>query len=253
MGIDGETVPTLQEGQSVAVDLSNGVQINTANVAAPDVPTTNGVVHVIDEVLVNDAIVGALPSQNIVEVASGVEDLSTLVQLLGAYPDLVEVLQSDNMGTGFTVFAPTNAAFEAISDVVGTLTEEEVRDVLLYHVVPAVAYSSSLTDGQEVPTNFGDQTVEVDLSNGVQINGANVGLADVATTNGVVHVIDAVLIPQLVEIPEDGGNDDDDGLSGGEVAGIVIGCLAGVALIAGAVAFSKPKSNDSSVFQKLSA
>jgi hypothetical protein len=110
---------------------------------------------------------------------------------------LVETLS----GTGpFTVFAPTDAAFAALpagtvetllADPTGTLTQ-----ILLYHVVGAQALSTDLTNGQTVATLQG-QTVTVTINaEGVFINNAQVTVADIVTDNGVIHVIDAVLLPQ---------------------------------------------------------
>ncbi len=110
--------------------------------------------------------------------------------------DLVETLEGDGP---FTVFAPTNAAFEAIASV--TLTPEELVTVLTYHVVDGNVRSGELSNGNVTTRNLQDVTVTI---NGGSVtltdsndNVVNVVLADVQGTNGVVHVIDAVLLPQL--------------------------------------------------------
>ena len=193
---NGASIATLS-GQTVSIDLSEGVAVNDANVALADVATTNGVVHVVDGVLVNDEIVAALPSLNIVETAISVPELSTLVELVVRL-NLQDVLASDNSGAGFTVFAPTNDAFAAIPNI-DEIDDATLTDILLYHVVGAgIAYSSSLTDGQAIPT-LTEENVVVDLSEGVRINDSDVVIADVATTNGVVHVIDEVLFPPITD------------------------------------------------------
>jgi transforming growth factor-beta-induced protein len=223
-----------------------GIQIGNGNVNLDlaNVPNTNGVVHVMDEVLVNDDIVAALPSDNIVELAVANEDLSTLVSVLSEYPDLLELLAGDGE-SGYTVFAPTNAAFAAIEDIVAELDEDSLRDILLYHVAPTVRYSSSLADGDRIATAL-DRSVTVDTTGGVFINDAEVAIPDVAAANGVVHVVDSVLIPP----PH--SHDDDEGLSDGAIVGIVIGCIAGLVLVGLAVANTREEEK-SDLTQPLSS
>jgi uncharacterized surface protein with fasciclin (FAS1) repeats len=103
----------------------------------------------------------------------------------------------------FTVFAPTNAAFEALpAGVLDALLLPENKDalakILTYHVVSGSVMAADITDG-DVATVEG-QNVTLSTANGVTVNGANVVIADVATDNGVVHVIDAVLIPSDVDV-----------------------------------------------------
>jgi uncharacterized surface protein with fasciclin (FAS1) repeats len=111
-------------------------------------------------------------------------------------------LADDLSGPGpFTVFAPTDAAFAALpSGTIETLLTDPtgtLAQILLYHVVGAQALSTDLSDGQTITTLLGeDITVTID-TNGVMINNAMVVVADILADNGVVHVIDAVLIPQL--------------------------------------------------------
>lgn len=137
------------------------------------------------------------PSMNIVETAINTPTLSTLVTAVQS-ADLVEALSDEN--TELTVFAPTNDAFAEIQDTVDTLLEPEnkadLQNVLQYHVVPGKVMSSDLSDGMEVTALNGDiLTVTINENGEVFINDAQVVLADVETSNGVVHVIDAVLVP----------------------------------------------------------
>jgi uncharacterized surface protein with fasciclin (FAS1) repeats len=134
--------------------------------------------------------------QDIVGLAQGNADLSTLVTAVST-AELVETLQ----GTGpFTVFAPTNAAFDALGDdQVQSLLEPENRDqltsVLTYHVVPGELTASDLSDGQTLDTVAGETlTVEID-GDQVTVGDATVVEPNVEASNGVVHVIDAVLTP----------------------------------------------------------
>ncbi len=138
-----------------------------------------------------------VPSKNIVENAVGSADHTTLVAAVTA-AGLAETLS----GTGpFTVFAPTNAAFEKLPKgaVEGLLKPEAKADltsVLTYHVVPGAVKAADLKDGQKIKTVQG-QELTVSIKDGkVMINGATVTIADVISSNGVTHVIDAVLMPK---------------------------------------------------------
>lgn len=134
-------------------------------------------------------------SDNIVLVAQATPDLSTLVEALTA-AELAETLE----GPGpYTVFAPTNQAFEALGGTLDTLLEpknqEELAEILTYHVVPGELTSSELSDGQMLETVQGDSLeVKIDGEE-VTVNGATVVSPDVEASNGVVHVIDEVLLP----------------------------------------------------------
>lgn len=133
-------------------------------------------------------------SQDIVAVAQGTEDLSTLVEAVTA-ADLAETLQGEGP---FTVFAPTNAAFEALPE--GALDEllqnkQELTDVLTYHVVEGEMRAADLEDGQTLTTVNGEElTVSIE-GDEVRVGDATVAMPDVAASNGVVHVIDSVLMP----------------------------------------------------------
>jgi uncharacterized surface protein with fasciclin (FAS1) repeats len=109
--------------------------------------------------------------------------------------ELVETLKGEGP---FTVFAPTNAAFEALPEgTLGELLLEENKDqlaaVLTYHVVAGAVLSTDLANGDVETVNGKSVTISVD--DGVMVNDANVIIADIVTSNGVVHVIDAVLLP----------------------------------------------------------
>ncbi|AXJ02402.1 transforming growth factor-beta-induced protein [Cyclonatronum proteinivorum] len=132
---------------------------------------------------------------SIVEIAVANEEFSTLVSALQS-AELVAALEGEGP---FTVFAPTNDAFAAIAEVVETLTPEQLTNVLLYHVLDTRVLSGDITDGIEVPTLLEGQNLTVNVVDGnVVINGnATVIAADVEGRNGVIHVIDAVLVPEL--------------------------------------------------------
>jgi uncharacterized surface protein with fasciclin (FAS1) repeats len=136
------------------------------------------------------------PSMNIVETAVATPSLSTLVAAVQA-ADLVDALSDEN--TQLTVFAPTNDAFAAIQETVDSLllpeNKADLQNVLQYHVVSGKVMSTDLSDGMEVTALNGD-TLTISIEDGkVMINDAEVTLADVETSNGVVHVIDTVLVP----------------------------------------------------------
>ena len=136
-------------------------------------------------------------TQDIVATASSTPELSTLVAAVTA-AELVETLQ----GAGpFTVFAPVNDAFAGLpaGTVDNLLKPENIADlqgILTYHVVPGAVHAADLTDGMVVETVNG-KSITINVSDaGVSINGgATVTTADVKTSNGVVHIINAVLLP----------------------------------------------------------
>lgn len=179
------------------VDVTGGVTFNgTASPITTDVETTNGTVHIIDEVMLPPSIVNlALNNPNFTSLVDALtrSDLTT---------DYISILSSDGP---FTVFAPTNAAFQALLDSnsdwnsLADIPTATLDAVLTYHVLSgANVQSSQFTDDQEVATLGGNITI--DLSDGAKIEttssqSVNIILTDVQGTNGVVHAIDAVLIP----------------------------------------------------------
>jgi len=207
---DGQVIKTV-EGQSLTVRLVAGlVFINSAQVTTADVEASNGVVHIIDGVLLPRA--GPSPpaptpappapaGKSIAAIAVATPDLSTLVTALTA-ADLVGTLS--NPGP-FTVFAPTNEAFAKLDPLFLKLLLDPknvavLQKVLTYHVVQGqIAFSKNLMNGEQIKTVEGnDVTVHIAkklFSKTVMINDATVTTADVAASNGVVHIIDTVLLP----------------------------------------------------------
>lgn len=139
------------------------------------------------------------PAGTIVDIASGTPELSTLVTAVGA-AGLVDTLN----GAGpLTVFAPTDEAFAALpAGVLDALLMPENKDtlakILTYHVVPGKVMAADVTDGS-VATVEG-QLVTLSTSNGVTVDGATVVTPDIEASNGVIHVIDAVILPPDVDI-----------------------------------------------------
>ncbi|MEM6299199.1 MAG: fasciclin domain-containing protein [Bacteroidota bacterium] len=184
------TLATAQGDNPVSLytQTTAGVVINgTVNVITADLEADNGVVHVIDEVL--------LPP-TITEFAIANPNFTELVKALGR-ANLVDAVSSEGP---FTVFAPTNAAFEALYAQLGVSSVEEIdvetlTQVLLYHVVAGNVREENLSSG-DVETLNGE-SVTISLEDGATINGrTNITLTNVQGINGVVHAIDAVLLPE---------------------------------------------------------
>ncbi|MGC9419774.1 MAG: fasciclin domain-containing protein [Rhodovulum sp.] len=134
---------------------------------------------------------------DIVDIAGSNEQFSTLVAAVTA-ADLVHTLKGDGP---FTVFAPTNAAFDALPPgTVETLLKPENKDqlvkVLTYHVVPGAVTSDQLAGQRLNVATVQGQTVHIDGTHGVRVNKARVTSADIMASNGVIHVIDKVLLPK---------------------------------------------------------
>jgi len=171
---------------------TNGdVFVNQAQVTTANVNADNGVVHILNAVV--------LPFETVVDVAldNGFSTLATAVVTAELLPALTNPLSK------FTVFAPTNDAFDDLAtalgtDINGVLALPFLADVLLYHVVSGEVLSTDLTNGPVATLN--GQSLTVDLTSGVKIDDANVILADQTSENGVVHVIDAVILPNLLSI-----------------------------------------------------
>jgi uncharacterized surface protein with fasciclin (FAS1) repeats len=179
------------QGQRVDIKVDAGkVMVDGANVVATDVACSNGVIHVIDTVI--------LPVDGtIVDVAAKNGSFNTLVAAVKA-AGLVETLS----GKGpFTVLAPTDAAFAKLP--AGTLemllkpeNKKQLVDILTYHVVPGVAaYSDQVVKMSQVPTVLGTPITVTVTEGKVRLNDSNVVATDVEASNGVIHVVDTVILP----------------------------------------------------------
>lgn len=188
----------------VSVDMGN-VYINDAMVTLPDVEASNGVIHVVDSVIMP-------PSKTITDIvveAAGMEEGAEFTTLLAAVSqaELAETLAGEG---SFTVFAPTDAAFAAALEALGITAEdllasEDLASILLYHVVGgeealysndvAAALAEAGEDGLMVETlNGASFTVTAD-EEGIYVDGAEIIMTDILASNGVIHVIDAVILP----------------------------------------------------------
>jgi transforming growth factor-beta-induced protein len=134
-------------------------------------------------------------SSTVVEIAVSNPDFSILVEAV-TKAGLAEALSAEGP---FTVFAPTNAAFKSLFSQLGVsgikdLSAEQLTPILTYHVVAGKVMSTDLSNTSVATLN--GQKIEVDLSNGVKINDSKVTTADISGSNGVIHVIDRVLLPK---------------------------------------------------------
>jgi len=172
-------------GQTISIDTTSGVKVDGAMVVKTDILCSNGVIHVIDSVI--------LPKDDIVDTARKAGSFNTLLAALDA-AGLTDTLR----GAGpFTVFAPTDEAFAKLpAGTVEALLKDipRLKSILLYHVVSGKVTSAEVAKLTEADTALG-QKVKICVKDGVHINEARVLKADVLTGNGVIHVIDGVLLP----------------------------------------------------------
>lgn len=197
------TTVEMANGQSVGLSLEGeSLLVNLSMVITTDIQTDNGIIHVIDAVLMPPAERGE-PSMNIVETAVDDGNFTTLVAALQA-ADLDTVL-SDESGN-FTVFAPTDDAFDMVGEenITALLNDPEALEaVLLQHVVSAEINSSAAyaANGTTVETSAGTDVLVDIVDRKLTVGGANVVMKDIYTTNGIIHVIDTVIVGDL-ELPE---------------------------------------------------
>ncbi len=181
-------------GPSVSVEVTaTGVLLNGAvNVTTTDIVASNGVIHVIDAVLLPPQG----PAQSIAEIVAGDDNFETLRSALET-TGLTDTLAGE--GT-FTVFAPTDDAFAKLPRyLLPALTRfapDVLRNILLYHVTDTQLPSQELTQLDAVSTLLGRDVHVSVTGDGVVLNGnVRVSVTDIQATNGVIHVIDAVLLP----------------------------------------------------------
>jgi uncharacterized surface protein with fasciclin (FAS1) repeats len=193
---NGAIVQPLSPTNTLKLTLkTNGdVFVNQAQVTTADINADNGIVHVLNAVV--------LPAETVVDVAidNGYTSLTAAVVKAELLPALTNPLAT------LTVFAPTNTAFDNLAtalgtDLAGVLASPNLTEILTYHVLATEVTSTQLVNNSNVPTLNG-QTVLVTTTPTVKINESNVTLADVQAQNGVVHVIDAVLLPGFADITE---------------------------------------------------
>jgi transforming growth factor-beta-induced protein len=192
---DGQRVMTLQGGDVVVTINEMGVFINDAMVSVANLQALNGVVHVIDAVLTP-------PPATVVDIIVNSEAHDTLEAAV-----IAAMLDDDLSGEGpFTVFAPTDDAFAALP--AGTLDElltdptGALATILLFHVTGTETYAADLSDGDMLPSLEGENLDIVINDDGVFVENAQITMTDIQALNGVVHVIDAVMLPVSVSTEE---------------------------------------------------
>ena len=185
---NGAIVQPLSASNTLKLTLTSGgsVFVNHAQVTAADIDADNGIVHVLNEVV--------LPVETVADVAldNGFTSLAAAVVKAELLPALTNPLST------LTVFAPTNEAFDKLAaalgtDINGLLALPNLADVLTYHVLGSALFASQLTNGPIITLN--GKTINIDVTTGVKVNNSNVLIADIESENGVVHAIDEVLLP----------------------------------------------------------
>lgn len=178
------------QGQQVDIAVKDGkVSVDGANVIKTDIESSNGVIHVIDSVI--------LPAdKDIVDTAVGAGSFNTLVAAVKA-AGLVDTLKSKGP---FTVFAPTDEAFAKLPEgTIANLLKPENKDqlvaILTYHVVAGKVMASDVVKVSSAETVNGKAAVVKVNDAGVMIDNAKVVATDIETSNGVIHVIDSVILP----------------------------------------------------------
>ncbi|MAI09072.1 MAG: hypothetical protein CMA08_00595 [Euryarchaeota archaeon] len=225
-------------GQPLAFTVGETVMVNDATVTLADVNTSNGVIHVIDKVLTpSDA-------HNDIARTAGCTGIHTSLVAALVQAELVATLQGEGP---FTVFAPTDEAFAAAGIDLAALDTPEgkatLTDILLYHVHAGSVMAADLSNGLPIEMVNGDNTT---VGDGAILNGANITLADVKAANGVIHVIDMVLMPPADEVEDTtdtGGEALSDG-NDGNVGRIVLG--VGIVLVvaaAGVLLFMRQRTS----------
>lgn len=174
-------------GQDLAVDATSGVKVNGVSVVKADIACSNGVIHVIDEVL--------LP-KNIVEIAASNDSFSTLVAAVKA-AGLAETLSGDGP---FTVFAPTDEAFAklpegTVEDLLKPENKDKLVSILTYHVVPGNVKAADVVGLSKATTVQGGDVAIKTKGDVVHVDNAKVVATDIVGSNGVIHVIDTVILP----------------------------------------------------------
>lgn len=221
---------TTAQGEAVTFTIADGkAMVNNANIVAADVEASNGVIHVIDTVILPPSIVAAAeaaatpaateeamaeatatpaPTEEAMAEAAMADIVDTAVAA-GSFNTLVAAVQAAGLvdalkGEGpFTVFAPTDDAFAKLpqstidallADPTGDLTQ-----ILLYHVVPGKVMAADLSDGLQATTLQGGAVTFKLSDGGAMVNDANIIATDIETSNGVIHVIDSVILPPAAE------------------------------------------------------
>ncbi len=181
------------QGQEVAIKVADGkVTVDNANVVKTDIACSNGVIHVIDSVII-PAEKSSTP--DIVDTAVKAGKFNTLVAAVKA-AGLVETLKGEGP---FTVFAPSDEAFAklpagTVEDLVKPENKEKLVAILTYHVVPGKLKAADVVAAKELKTVNG-KSAKISTKDGAMIDGAKIVATDIECGNGVIHIIDSVILP----------------------------------------------------------
>lgn len=209
------SIPTAQ-GQSVAVDAENA-KINDSAIVKTDILASNGVIHEIDAVLLPPTAPSASADASVADEKEPVIMAKTLTATLAAEPRfsiLVAAVQAAGLAetlsgsTEFTVFAPSNKAFEAlpagtVESLLKPENKEQLKAILLYHVAPGSLKAGDVLAKSSIATAQG-QSIMVDAT-ALKINSSGIVKTDITASNGVIHEIDAVLLPPSDMAKSDSG------------------------------------------------
>jgi uncharacterized surface protein with fasciclin (FAS1) repeats len=205
------TVTTLQGEDLTITTRNDNVFVNDARVVMADVPAKNGVIHAINGVLLPAAVTAGADTTATTDGAtseaadtSSDTELKTIAEIAveaGNFTSLVGALQATGLVDTFTrpgnytVFAPTDDAFAALGDI--NLSEDELTAILLYHVVNDSLTRDQLATDDLVPTLSGGRPLFINSDDGqiIDISGAKLLVTNIQASNGIIHVIDRVMIP----------------------------------------------------------
>ncbi|KAI9715773.1 MAG: hypothetical protein M1812_005772 [Candelaria pacifica] len=178
----GQVVEGMKKGNNVV--FTSGLKM-LSTVTKADVNFTGGIIHIIDTVLTPPLNVSSTALDTNLTALYGAVNASGLMETVNTTPDL-------------TIFAPNNAAFQSIGSALGNLTKQQIASILSYHAVNGtVGYSSTLMNGTSLKTLAGNNVTITKNGDNVFVNSAKVLVADVLVANGVIHVIDNVLNPNM--------------------------------------------------------
>ncbi|MDX1971488.1 MAG: fasciclin domain-containing protein [Candidatus Sumerlaeia bacterium] len=178
------------QGQRVDIKVMNGVNVDSAKVIKADVLASNGVIHVIDSVILPE-------TKNVVEVAQGAGTFNTLIAAATA-AGLAETLATT---PNITVFAPTDEAFAklpagTVEDLLKPENKEKLQAILKLHVVQGNIYAKdALKSGNATALSGGKLNITAEGAK-PKVNGAGITATDIEAFNGVIHVIDTVILPE---------------------------------------------------------
>ncbi len=182
------------QGQEVTIKVADGkVKVDSANVVKTDIVCSNGIIHVIDQVILPAA--PSAPAADIVDTAVSAGSFKTLVAAVQA-AGLVETLK----GKGpFTVFAPSDEAFAklpagTVEELVKPENKAKLAAILTYHVVPGRLTAADVLAAETLKTVNGKE-IRISTADGPKVNGAKIVATDVECANGIIHVIDTVILP----------------------------------------------------------